>query len=166
MGRLAVGAVGLAAVTLLGGCLDAERSFRDGRLQTLCEQTIPVCSTFASCTLREDEFVEASFPGGLKVVVRSDFERAVGVVRVLLLDPRFAGSEFQMRMWSNACADFDELRIVDQNIFEIARPDNVLEAELELEGRGDHLVEVFSDAASSYLLTVALFERPEDAQEP
>jgi hypothetical protein len=143
----------------LSGCLDDERSFTQGRLETLCEDTIPVCGTFARCTLGEDEYVEASFPGGLNTIVRSDFDRAEAVVRVLLTTPTFAGSEIQVRLWSTACATFDELRLVDTDLFEIAAPTNVLEAQLEVDGRGDHLLEIFSDAASGYLVTVALEER-------
>jgi hypothetical protein len=71
----------------------------------------------------------------------------------------FPGTEFQVVAHSVGCDGFDELHLVDVDIFNYAGDDRIIQAELELEGEGDHLVSVFSDMNASYLMTLTIEER-------
>ena len=48
--------------------------------------------------------------------------------------------------------------MVDVDLFELAGDDGVLDFELRLPEAGDHLVELYSDMAAEFLLTVDVEE--------
>lgn len=142
-----------AAVALLGGCGDFRDVFADGRLEDLCDGATPVCATQASCVVDRDEFLRGRFPGGRKVVVRSLEDGGTLVVRVLLEEMIFPGTEVFLEASSPDCTAFERLRRTDEDFFALAGGDRVLQLEVDLPERGDHKVEIFSDMAASYLMT-------------
>ena len=58
-----------------------------------------------------------------------------------------------MRASDTGCAGFDEELLRDVDFFDLAGDSQTLEYELEVSGRGEHLIEVFSDMSSGFLLT-------------
>ena len=137
------------------GCT-AEESFTSGRLQPLCEELIPVCSTKASCVLDQQSVLDAEFPGGHRFIVHSIDDDRTLVLRMLLADEVFPGTELFIRTYTPGCLDFKEERLLDVDFFDMAGADGILEFHFPLGGRGDHLVELFSDMSARYLLAVEL----------
>lgn len=150
----------LLAVAALAasGCLSAEEIFTGDRLENLCVEALPVCGQRAGCVLAEDQFIEGTFPGGQRLIVRTPTERSELVVRIFLADPVDPGTELQVRAGDVGCTGFDEIQRRDVDLFELAGSSRTLTEVLEVEGRGDHLVEVFSDMASDFLLRVGVRE--------
>ncbi len=166
---------------LLGStaCRDAQEIFTEDRLENLCTGYVPTCGMVASCVLGEGQYIRGQFPGGATLVVRTD-ERHVStrtteaaddgdspgggaarskmLVRMLLIDPTYPGTELRTRAYDNDCGNFDER--LDQDIpgglFTLAGGDGVIDHPLEVTGLGDHMVTVFSDMNAEYLLRVDL----------
>jgi hypothetical protein len=142
----------------LGACVSAEDNFVGARLERLCSQAIPVCDVRASCLLDDKSYVARSFPGGLRLVVGSDRDEATIEVRLYLVTQEAPGTELSVQVHDPACGEYDEERVVDVDPFVAAGDDRVFTWELDLPGRGDHLVEIFSDMTADYLLTVDVLE--------
>lgn len=146
------------AVALLSlGCADAETVFIGTRLENLCVQSVPGCID-ARCAVTADQYIRSTFPGGETLVVRSDTDDAVIRVRSFLIDQAYPGTEFQVRAYDTGCRDSTERVFADRDLFLLAGDDSVIEVELEVQGRGDHVIEIYSDMASNYLLTVEVIE--------
>lgn len=133
------------------GCGDAESIFTEGRIEKRCNDTVPVCNTKASCVLLEDQYLRDEFPGGKVFTLRTEEEQTRVVARFLLLEPRYPGTELLVRVHSASCGTFAEGTTKDRDLFEYAGGDSIIEYELDVEGRGDHLVEIFSDMSSDFL---------------
>lgn len=139
-------------------CISHDELFTEGKLQTLCGDAIPICSTHASCGLDDDSFYDGAFPGGQRFIVHTTQEHAVLVIRFLLDDMRFPGSEMQVKLFTPDCGAFNEAHPQDLDLFRRAGDDRTLEYELKTTGRGDHLIEIFSDMTAQYLITVEVEE--------
>lgn len=146
------------SLALLSGCVDDESIFTEGRIEDLCNGNIPACNTQASCVLDSGDFYRGVFPGGLRALVRTEETQAKLVVRFLLTEPIFPGTELLVQVSTPDCGDVDEEHPRDIDLFALAGDDRILEFELETTGRGDHLLEVFSDMSAAYLMTVEVSE--------
>jgi hypothetical protein len=138
------------------GCVEADETFTQGRLRATCNSAIPVCDTRAACVLGDDEYLEGSFPGGEEFIVRTESGDRRLVVRFLLREMISPGTEMLVRAHQSGCAEFDERRLRDVDLFERAGDDRILQFELDLQGRGDHLVEIFSDMAADFSMTTTV----------
>lgn len=147
-----------ALAALASGCLDDESVFTEGRLEDPCNGSIPVCRTQAGCVLETDEYFRGVFPGGVRKIVRSDTDKSKLVVRLLLTEPLFPGTELLVQAYASGCGTFKEEHVQNVDLFDFAGDDRLIEFELELEGRGDHLLEIFSDMSSDYILAVIIEE--------
>lgn len=151
--------LGLVAwLAMLAGCASAEDVFTDGRIENLCVQAVPACGRPARCELTGDQFLRSRFPGGERLLVRTFTDTSILRVRMLLLDRRYPGTELLVRGFDTGCRDFDEVLYRDLDLFALAGDDGVLEVEIEVHGRGDHPLEIFSDLASEYLLAVDVID--------
>ncbi|MDD9968376.1 MAG: hypothetical protein OXR73_19210 [Myxococcales bacterium] len=139
--------VGLA----LAGCGDAESIFTEGRIEQRCNEAIPICNSQASCVLQDDQFLRDDFPGGKVFMIQTQSEETTVFARFLLLEPRASGTELFVRVHTDACGSYEEGRTTDRDLIEFAGDDSIIEYELFIEGRGDHLVEIFSDMSSDFL---------------
>lgn len=146
---LAAGVVGLSA-----GCVSDEAVFTQGRLEVLCEESLPVCATRASCMLDGDSYLRSTFPGGVRAIVRNDYDEDTAVVEILLTEALAPGTELQVELQSPNCGRVEEERLIDVDLIEEAGSDRKFIFELDFQGRGDHLLSVFSDMNASYLLSV------------
>lgn len=144
---------GLVMVSM-GACVSSEDAFVGARLERLCTQSIPVCDVFASCVLDPNSFIEKRFPGGLRLIVRTDDDKSSMTLRLNMLTQESPGTEIAIEAWRADCNDVEVARISDKNLFQVAGKDRTFSWELELVGRGDHLVEVRSDMSADYLVTV------------
>ena len=149
----------LAALVLCAGCIDDESIFTQGRLENLCNQSIPACATQAACVLGNKDFYRGQFPGGLRIIVRSELDQAALIVRFLLTEQLFPGTEILVQARTVDCGDVVEEHPQDIDLFELAGQDRTLDFELDFPGKGDHLVEIFSDMSAEYLMTTTVEER-------
>ena len=151
---LAAGVVGLCLV----GCQTAEEIFTAGRIENRCSNAIPVCGYIAACVLGQDQYLRGQFPGGQRVIVRTEVDQARLIARFLLVDERFPGSEIFVRAYSTGCGDYEEGHAVDVDLFELAGNDGIIEYGLDVTGIGDHMVELFSDMSAEFLFRVDIEE--------
>src|SRR5690554_1468148 len=100
--------VALAIALALGGCGDDQSIFVGQRLEQRCNAAIPACDTRAACVMHNDMYYAGQFPGGLKTLVRSETDDARLVVRLLLTDMLFSGSELQVSAYSTGCNRSEE----------------------------------------------------------
>lgn len=147
-----------------GGCLPttSEAAFIAGRSKKLCQGVYQTClGKRAGCTVDADSYVEGVFPGGQSVLV----ETAPGDwnIKVLLfLAPdgagRSPGFETEVNWYEPGCTDLYRYQlsreIGAQDLFQRAGEDNIFFVEQTVIEPGDHLVEVYSDATTRYLLRV------------
>lgn len=138
-------------LSVLSGCGDAESFFTDGRIEQRCNEAIPICNAQASCVLQDDQFLRDDFPGGKVFMVQTEAEETELVARFLLVDPRASGTELFVRVHTTACGTFEEGRTKDRDLIDYAGDDGIIDYELTIKGRGDHLVEIFSDMSSNFL---------------
>lgn len=146
----------LLASTLVvaAGCNSQRSTFTQGRLEKTCDDAIPTCDTRAGCVVTGDDYTRGTFPGGRSVIVRThDDDKNRLIVRFLLEEMVSPGTELQLQAYSPDCGDFSERHPTDINLFERAGDDRILEFELPIEGRGDHLLTLFSDMGADYLMT-------------
>jgi hypothetical protein len=143
---------------LLISCTAAEDIFTSGRIENLCSNAIPTCGGMAGCVLTSDQYLQGEFPGGQVVIVRTEADRARVVARFLLSQEMYPGMLMSVSACSTGCAECDEGINKDQNLFDLAGDDGILEYHLDIQGRGDHKLEFFSDMASKYLFTVEIEE--------
>lgn len=147
---------GIAIVTSLvfSACSEGYGGFTGARLGVLCDRTIPVCSVQAACVMDDASYAEGVFPGGLRTLLIHADERSLVTVRILFVGARAGGNELRVRVYETGCAGFDETRIADRDVLQTVGPTGIFETTLEMNGIGDHLLEIFSDAASSFVVTV------------
>ena len=148
-----------AAITIafaLTGCIDDDRLFTQGRLEDPCNNAIPICNTQAGCTVHNDSFYAGEFPGGLRFIVRSEAEENTLITRFLLDDMIFPGTEMLVEVKTPDCGDFDAAHETNRDLFALSGDDRVIEFILDMPGRGDHLLEVFSDMSATYQMTTTV----------
>ena len=138
------------------GCVDDDEVFVEGRLESLCNEAIPICDTQARCVLGNRDFYKGTFPGGVRVIARTDDEDATLVVRLLLREMRYPGTEIQVQAYTPGCGDIDEEHPQDVDLFRLAGDDRILEFELALPHAGDHLVSVVSDMGADFSMTLTI----------
>lgn len=144
----------LLLASTLWSCQTQQAEFTEGRLEDLCAGAIPVCQLRAACVLEPDEFVRGQLPGAQRLIIRSDFDDMHAVVRILLEEQAYPGTELLLQAWSPGCGDLDQEQRLDVDLFALAGDDRILQFELALGEKGDHLLEFFSDMTAAYLLTV------------
>jgi hypothetical protein len=149
----------VAGLALLsGGCGTGADVFVGGRIRNLCLEAYPTCGTTAGCRLTPEQYVVGTFPGARRVVVPSERNTTRFEVRLFLEEAIAPGSELQVQARDADCAlDLDEGRFEDEDydLIEAAGNDGLLRLDpLVVEGPGEHLVEIFSDARARYLLII------------
>lgn len=147
----------LIALSLLAaGCIDDTRLFTEGRLEDPCNNAIPICNTQAGCTVHNESFYAGEFPGGLRFIVRGEAEENTLIARFLLDDMIFPGTEMLVHVKTPDCNSFEEEHVRERDLFDLSGDDRVLEYVLDMPGRGDHLLEVFSDMSATYQMTTTV----------
>jgi hypothetical protein len=147
------------AVLLFGGlcgCVTDVEIFTQGRLQNPCSSAIPICRARAQCVLRTDEYVSGRFPGGFRTVFHSEFDEGTLAIRLLLTEMLAPGSELHVQVHGSDCGSIEQAHLRDVDLFEYAGKDRTIELQFPIKGRGDHLIEIFSDMSADYLLALTL----------
>lgn len=158
--RLIALTAALSAIAL-AACQTPEDEFTAGRLETPCDGTLPICAVRAGCVLDYGNFVRGAFPGAVRVVVRAERDRAILRLRLLLDDQLYPGTELLIQAHGIGCGAVEQIREVDIDLFARAGEDQTLEYTLPLPGRGDHLLELFSDMSARWVLAVDVLDAPD-----
>ena len=140
-------------------CISTEESFTSGRLEHLCEASLPICNTRVTCIVDETSYLKGAFPGAERAMVYAPHPRTKVTIHFLIEDQIYPGTEMLVRAHEIGCVEIQEERLTDVDIFRRAGDDRILSFSFDLEGRGDHLIEWFADASAAYLLTIDLEKR-------
>ena len=151
----------LCSVSLLSSCISREESFTAGRIEKLCEASLPICNTRVTCSADEDTYLTGAFPGAERAMVYTPHPLTKVTLNFLIDEQIFPGTEMLVRAHQIGCVEIEEKRLVDVDIFQRAGDDRILSFSFDLEGRGDHLIEWFSDATATYVFTVDYEQRKE-----
>lgn len=151
--------MGLMLLMVLSGCVSREDSFTSGRIERLCEASLPICNTRVTCTVDEESYLTGVFPGAERALIYTPHPKTTVTLNLLFDEQIFPGGELLVRAHQIGCVEVKEERLVDVDVFERAGDDRIISFTFELEGRGDHLIEWFSDATASYVLTVDYKQR-------
>ena len=146
----------LAAVLLLPACQTSQDEFANGRLEKFCDGSIPICAVQAACIVGGTDFLNADFPGGQRFIVQANPLDNHLVVRVFFNEMVYPGTEFLLKVYGPGCATVEVEQVLDVDLFERAGDDRTVTFLLPIHEKGDHLVEVFSDMAADYLMTIDL----------
>lgn len=146
--------LGAAMAASVAGCATSEEIFTRGRIENRCNGSIPVCDDLAACVLSEEQYLRGQFPGGQKLIVRTENDRARLITRFLLVDERYPGTTIFVRAYSTGCGDYSEGLAEDVDLFKLAGGDGIIEYGLNVTGLGDHLVQIFSDMSAEFLFRV------------
>jgi len=140
----------------LSACQSPEEEFAQGKLEKLCDGSIPVCSVHAACIVGDGDYLAADFPGGQRFLVQADRLDTKAVIRLYFEEMVFPGTEFQIKLYGPGCSTLETTHIIDVDLFDRAGDDRIVEFVLPVTDTGDHLLELYSDMAAAYLLTVDL----------
>ena len=141
---------------VLLGCQEADDEFTSGRLERFCDGAIPVCSVQAACRVKNTDYLRAQFPGGQRFIVQADQYDTQLVVRLYFEKMVYPGTEFSLKLYGPGCASRETKDVLDVDLFERAGDDQIVTFVLPVKEPGDHMLQMFSDMASEYLLTIDL----------
>jgi hypothetical protein len=153
----------IGLLTSIMGCENRIDDFTAGKLESLCQVSIPVCQTRVTCLIDEDHFISGDFPGSAAVLLYAEHPKNRLKIKLLLSEEVYPGTELLIRLYDVGCVSSQEERVADRDIFLLAGEDQILDFEFEFNGLGDHLIEIFSDMNAHYQMIVDI--QPQFAQE-
>lgn len=123
----------------------------------LCEHAYPVCDLTAGCVLDDAHYLSGSFPGTRRFLVELDEEGTELTLTLLARELIAPGSELLVRMYEPDCTvdtQDGQVHLQDVDLFEEVGDDRLIELQLIGSDSGEHMLELYSDASFSYLLTI------------
>jgi hypothetical protein len=143
----------------LVGC-SAEDLFTQGRVNEPCSAVYPTChvSYAAGCYLDGDRYTEGNFPGARRLLVATRLVEQTIRVRLFFRNMLFPGTEILVQAYEPDCGDIVQDLREDVDVFEEAGDDRIIIFDLPTQTPGDHLIELYSDCATDYLLTAEAVE--------
>ncbi len=141
----------------LSGCLSGEEAFVDGRLHTQCDEAYSICDMPAGCVLDKKHYIRSGFPGSKSFVVATEANDVILDIKIYIATMEAPGTELVVRAYEPDCTlntNKSQHHMEDVDIFKKAGDDRILQFELEAQVAGEHLIEIYSDASSEYLLIV------------
>ena len=138
------------------GCQTAQEEFAADRLEKICDGAVPICQSTAACVLGRRDYLAGEFPGGQRFIVQTDKLDQNIAVRVLFERMIYPGTEFMLQLFGPGCTSLETVQIIDEDLFERAGDDQILTFIFPIDEPGDHMLELFSDMAATYLLAIEL----------
>ena len=139
----------------LTACGVDEGDFIAGAKFDPCESNIPICQYTAGCAMGESKYIEGDFPGYVNFLVTTPADTTV-VVKLFFKTRDHPGEDTEIIWYEPGCNDSYEYRSDGDDIFSIAGGDRVFAREQKLRQKGDHWIEIFSDARTHYFVRVDL----------
>ena len=140
-------------------CISNEESFTHGRLEKLCEASLPICNTRVTCTLDTESYLKGAFPGAERAMIYTPHPLTTVTIHFLINEQIYPGTEMLVRAHQIGCVEISEERLENVDIFTRAGDDKILSFSFDLEGRGDHLIEWFADATARYSVAIDFKQR-------
>lgn len=128
------------------------------RVQDLCDESWPVCDTVAGCVLGAESYRAGRFPGTARFVVRLA-EPSTVRVSLFVEDAGAAGEQTFITWYEDGCRARVREELSGRTLFGEAERFGAVTREARLDGVGDHLVEIESDAQAQYLVKVDVVSR-------
>ena len=135
------------------GCGDARDDFVQGRAPDTCDEAWPVCGEVAGCVLGNQSYREGRFPGETRFAVRLE-EPSLVRVSFFLEEVGAAGEETVVTLFEDGCRARVREAISGRTFVGEAERNGVVFREATLTGKGDHLIELHSDAQARFLVKV------------
>jgi hypothetical protein len=142
---------------VLASCETAEEEFIGRRILAMCDDAYYICNRPTGCVLDNKHYVEGLFPGERRVVISTEESDVDLRVRLFLKTMRSPGTEIWIQLYEPDCSmdtHFGREHLVDVDLFKEAGDDRMLIFELKASEEGEHLLEIYSDASTEYLLVV------------
>lgn len=139
----------------LSACQTAEEEFVSGKLLSLCDDAYWLCDVPAGCNLDSNHYVEGAFPGVRRVVVETDETDMDVQVRLYFTNAITGGTELLVQLYESDCIldrQMGQGYMVDVDILDEAGDDRVLIFDLHVMQEGEHVLEIYSDMTSEFLL--------------
>jgi hypothetical protein len=149
--------IGLFSILTMLSCETAEEAFIGDRINNVCVDAYVVCHRPTGCVLDSDHYVEGVFPGMRRVVIETEEPDIKLSVRMFFSTTQSPGTELLIQLKEPNCiVDIYHGRehMQDVDLFHEAGDDRTLMFELFSGREGEHLLEIYSDAAAEYLLIV------------
>ncbi len=143
----------LLAAAMATGCGDARGDFVQGRAPDVCDEAWPVCGEVVGCVLGNQSYREGRFPGETRFAVRLE-EPSLVRVSFFLEEVGAAGEETVITLFEDGCRARVREAISGRTFLGEAERNGVVFREATLTGKGDHLIELQSDAQARYLVKV------------
>ena len=151
----------LLALLALASCsTSASDEFIGERIPDSCGANWPVCDTFAGCRIDDTSYISGKLPGTRKVIVHTQGAAHIDVA-LLVSDAEAQGTETALTFFEPGCGVQYRLAVDGRTFFAESQNDQGLPFTRgqDVGQGGDHLVQLDSDAAASYLLEVTVTER-------
>ncbi|MBS2025356.1 MAG: hypothetical protein JST92_23390 [Deltaproteobacteria bacterium] len=147
----------LLAALFVCACSTAEDNFTKDRQPIACRESVPVCSTFASCILDDGLYTSGDFAQGAskRVIVRTTVPSDIQV-DLFFSTEGSPGLDTEIAWYETGCSDRKSQSSGGTDIFSEAGADRIWSRTQTVYEAGDHLVEVFSDAQAQYLLRITV----------
>ena len=137
--------------------------FIGSRSETACDSALSLCKgKVAGCVMDDTKYLKGTFPGSRRVMVKTTAGAWKIKVSLFLEGKASPGTETEISWYEPACSDVfkHQQSKAGSDLFTAAGSDNTFEIEHSVAKAGDHLVEIFSDATTRYLLRVEAIKGP------
>ncbi len=147
-------ALGLLAVA---GCPDPAAQFTAGRLPDPCNGTWPVCTTIAGCVVNNSTYLEGTFPGPRRMIVRTRSQATIKV-SVYLKSEGATGHETSINWNDASCGMVATETLTGADFFKEFEAQGTFTRTKSVSQEGDHLITFSSDSTADYLLKLDITE--------
>ena len=153
LGRRIQVSFGGLALLLTASCSDPRGEFIGPRVLDQCSGGWPVCSTLVGCILGPESYIQGALPQAFGFIAHLDEPSTVRVH--ILLDNATAAGTLTTLTWNEpGCTSHIQTQVTGQVLLEESQRQGEFIRDGLLQGLGDHLIQVDSDARASYLLKV------------
>jgi hypothetical protein len=143
-----------AALFILPAC--EVQTFTIGLEREPCEANVPTaCGAVAHCVLDAEHYLDGEFPSSRRFIIRTDGEESFEL-QLLIFDERTPGTELLVIVHEPSCGERYTWDSGGRDLFRMTGSDGVLRVPFHVLHRGDHLVEITSDANARYALKQVL----------
>jgi hypothetical protein len=150
--RLNHGLLGvLLGLWLLAGCGGRKEQFVGARTLDRCNESWPVCDSFAGCLIGPQSYTTGRFPGDGRFIVQV-FEPSIARVSFYLENVTSAGTETWIRFYEDRCRANVKVSIDGRAFVGESERIGQVDRQVELSGLGDHLIEFKSDGEMEYTI--------------
>lgn len=152
---MAVAAIALAAAA--ASCGSPDDAFLGNRYLDKCDSSWPVCDTSAGCKMDNSTYIQASFPGEKRMLLRTGKPAEVRV-SIFLQSQKAAGTLTEVEWYETGCGTRYVEEVTGVNFFKEAGDRQEFTRSKNLTTVGDHFIRVQSDSTADYLLKLDVTE--------